>query len=408
MTSKTDHDAVTALNTFTAIENVDLKRLNELAASFNIFSAINAIKKETIHSDFLAWLLNPGENHGLGNLFLQAFMDTIAVRAAGRGDRLQEEPSGWCWEDWEVLREDINVDILLRSESNHYLCAIENKIYSGEHDQQLERYAEGIKKCHPQKKRPHWKCRFVYLTIWGQAPSYSEYMSLTYYEVMVLTDSLLSEVGAGLDPDVRTLITHYTEAVRRYLVQDSEVQRLCRAIYKEHKTALDLIFIYGQVILLDIQEIILKLVTSCNRPALITDYVDSSCVGFLPKKLDFIPRSTFPDTDNRMLYFEFSISNRGVDLELWISKGDPEFRKQLYNTVCRRTRLFNRGGHKLNAADNWFSIYSSKQWVTAAQIKTGDMEKIKYELEERFEEFRKGDLVKITDYIHERFKKREC
>lgn len=47
-------------------DNPDLEHLEALLAQFNIFEAIGTVRHEVRHSDFLAYLLNPQENHGLG------------------------------------------------------------------------------------------------------------------------------------------------------------------------------------------------------------------------------------------------------------------------------------------------------------------------------------------------------
>lgn len=45
---------------------------------FNVFSILGMERKEVeTHSAFLAELLNPNGNHGLGNKFLTTFIDTI-------------------------------------------------------------------------------------------------------------------------------------------------------------------------------------------------------------------------------------------------------------------------------------------------------------------------------------------
>ena len=54
------------------IENVELENLESLLAQFNIFESIGAVKQELRHSDFLSFLLDPSQNHGLGDLFLKA------------------------------------------------------------------------------------------------------------------------------------------------------------------------------------------------------------------------------------------------------------------------------------------------------------------------------------------------
>jgi hypothetical protein len=51
------------------VENEDLERLEALLDRFNVFEAIGAVRQEVRHSDFLAFLLDPQQSHGLGDLF---------------------------------------------------------------------------------------------------------------------------------------------------------------------------------------------------------------------------------------------------------------------------------------------------------------------------------------------------
>ena len=47
------------------VDNPDLERLEALLEQFNIFEALGAVRVELRHSDFLAFLLNPNQSHGL-------------------------------------------------------------------------------------------------------------------------------------------------------------------------------------------------------------------------------------------------------------------------------------------------------------------------------------------------------
>ena len=44
------------------------------------------------------------------------------------------------------------------------------------------------------------------------------------------------------DPDAAVLIRHYANMLRRDIVGDEELKKLCQQIYVKHKTALDLFF----------------------------------------------------------------------------------------------------------------------------------------------------------------------
>ena len=64
------------------IDNRDLENLEDRIAEFNIFEVLGIEKSENRHSAFLAWLMDPKANHGLGNYFVRKFL--LHVTSYGR------------------------------------------------------------------------------------------------------------------------------------------------------------------------------------------------------------------------------------------------------------------------------------------------------------------------------------
>ncbi len=56
------------------MNNDDLEKLEDSLSEFNIFEAIGAVRSELRHSDFLAFLLSPNKEHGLGDYFLKSLL----------------------------------------------------------------------------------------------------------------------------------------------------------------------------------------------------------------------------------------------------------------------------------------------------------------------------------------------
>lgn len=73
MSNQTDLEALRALEA----DGSDLEHVEELHERFNVFESIGFIKQEAMHSHFLAFLLDPRQNHGLGDLFLKRFLQEI-------------------------------------------------------------------------------------------------------------------------------------------------------------------------------------------------------------------------------------------------------------------------------------------------------------------------------------------
>jgi hypothetical protein len=61
------------------IDNPELERLEVLLDEFNIFEALGAVKVELRHSEFLAFLMNPIQSHGLRDVFVKRFLQKAVV-----------------------------------------------------------------------------------------------------------------------------------------------------------------------------------------------------------------------------------------------------------------------------------------------------------------------------------------
>lgn len=123
------------------VENDDLLALESIVGRFNVFDALDAKRRELSHSNFLAWLLDPNESHHHGALFLSALlMDLLTQgRALIAGSPLSLlELDGRDLHDAQVLREWRNIDLLISVPSIGLIVAVENKVNSSEHSNQLK------------------------------------------------------------------------------------------------------------------------------------------------------------------------------------------------------------------------------------------------------------------------------
>ena len=68
-------------------------------------------------------------------------------------------------------------------------------------------------------------------------------------------ESLLERKESQMNDEISMFIRHYNEMVKRYIMEESEVQELCEKLYKKHKKALDLIFKHKPDIYNDINHI---------------------------------------------------------------------------------------------------------------------------------------------------------
>lgn len=133
-----------------------LDRLSKWTRGFNAFDVLGIARAEIRHSNVLAWLMDPAENHGLDDGVIRGFVD-YAARGMG-GDGVFDDLLMDC-DGFSIRREWHCIDILAVNYDAGYVLCIENKIFSGEHDDQLARYCGEVEKAYPAYRR-----RFIFLT----------------------------------------------------------------------------------------------------------------------------------------------------------------------------------------------------------------------------------------------------
>ena len=115
------------------VSDPDLATLEANLKVFNVMSVLKVKTSETVFSSFLAWLLNPRENHGLGPYFLKYFLMRFAeisnVFNVIDIDRLNLSNA--------IVRTEENfhgkrADITVRIDDEDLMIIIENKVRSTE------------------------------------------------------------------------------------------------------------------------------------------------------------------------------------------------------------------------------------------------------------------------------------
>ena len=223
-----------------ALQNflLDIDCLDELqpwTGHFNLFDILKITRTEIRHSNVLAWLLNPNENQGLGDSFLRAVVQEMAVNDEdGKYDVFRTLLLDFY--SFNVYREWKNIDILLVSDEEKFIIAIENKIGSAEHDNQLWRYRNTLAEdYHGYEKM------LIFLTPEGDEPSDRDNWDVLSYAAIADILSRLTE-EKELHDGARLMIENFIDVIRRDIVEDQKLIEVCNKIYAKHKKALDLIF----------------------------------------------------------------------------------------------------------------------------------------------------------------------
>ena len=212
------------------VADSDLLRLENLLKRFNLFEALGVIRQELRHSDLLACLLDPGRNHGLGATFLREFLRVVCLLTEDDDALLHFDPDALNLIQATVFREQHHIDILVVDDVNRFVLIIENKIGTGEHSDQLNRYYDDV--C---TQYPGYQIFPLYLTPDGNAPTSARYYAVSYTQVCQIIEKIVEEQRSVLGSDIVLLLEHYAQMLRRHIMSDSGVAELCRSIYQKHK-----------------------------------------------------------------------------------------------------------------------------------------------------------------------------
>jgi hypothetical protein len=385
--SLTDREALEEL----VIDNPDLERLESLVDQFNIFEAVGMVNQEIRHSFFLRFLLDPNESHGLGDVFLKRFLQRVLTEARGASLPISLiDLDVWELEDTTVMREWNGIDILILNTTYKLAVIIENKVYSDEHSDQLKRYWSIVEKNHPG-----WRILGLFLTRDGSLPSDERYLPVSYVVVAELIEMLTTGRASMLGTDVRTLLDHYTQMLRRHIVSGSEIDELCLRLYKRHQKALDLIFERRPDRQKMIQEEVEKVIK--NTPGFEVDKSTKASVIFVPTSWDVpaLLTGTNWNTRGRIMVFWFEIKPTGVRLILHIGPGDNEIRTKLFRMASSNKPLFSPGNILY---PQWCRIYN-KTILSAKIAEEADITDISNELNKAWNSFRDNDLPKIEQIM---------
>ena len=341
------------------VANRDLDRLEDLLGEFNLFEACGATRVELRHSNFLRFLLDPGENHGLGEYFLKVLMKRCLVGVIG-SDVSAIGIDVADLSDAVAERERWSIDILVHSERCKLAIAFENKIDSAEHSNQLVRYRETV-----QREFPGYRRVLIYLTPDGDEPSDPiQWLPLSYRALIDAVHMVLETRRSTLGSAVITTLEHYETMVGRHIVGESEIAKLCRQIYRQHKDALDLIFEHKPDLQMDLKAVLEEEIG--RHPELHLDHCTKSAVRFFPDEWDRDPREKLGSglwtPTKRVALFELGNGPDSLKLKLVIGpvgKDDSsavEFRKAIF--ACSQAHRENFPGGMTTLYPQWTTILS--------------------------------------------------
>lgn len=192
--------------------------------SFTFLDAIGQSSREMTHSSFIANLLNPFGKHALGDTFSKEFINFLKEKYP----QLMKEyntPITHVEVEKSFGPERVKdgqafggrADIYLEDEQGHVIV-IENKIFAGDQERQLERYWNSIGK----------NGIVIYLTLNGKNPSLTslgnakdiKLINLSYSNLVKCFEDCIQNIN---NPELETIVNQYINKIKE-LIMDSKVQ----------------------------------------------------------------------------------------------------------------------------------------------------------------------------------------
>jgi hypothetical protein len=238
----------------------------------------------------------------------------------------------------EIQREWKDIDLLVISEENNFVCAIENKVGASEHSNQLKKYEKII-----EAEFKSFEHLFGFLTPEGTEASSPRWASISYSDIKCILDDFVEHYGDSVGNEINMAITHYLTLIKRYVVSDSEVARLCRKIYSKHQKAIDLIIEHRPDIQMFLKDLVEKLIEAkpdqLKKEHSTKAYIRFTHKNWLRNPIFLSGSGEWVKSENIMM-FEVKNNDRGLFFSLIIGPGDPSVRKRIHEIALTNKSVF--------------------------------------------------------------------
>lgn len=327
------------LNLINDMEEIE-DQLAEWLDDTNIFQILKLSRTEIRHSNFLAYLLSPHESHQWQDKFFKVILKTVLEENAnlnGAVDYFDLVLNDYS--DLMIYREHQNIDLLLVSEKNKVVMAIENKIGANESSHQLTKYQHYV-----DSHYKDYTTVYVFLTPEREEATNTNWFSFSYYDIIEILERLIKT--SGLSPKINFLVSDYINSLRRDVVVDERLQKICNRIYSQHQEALDLIFEYKPDNLSVMRELYSEALTILEKEGLVISNPENSgktIVRFkTPEMNKVFPKlsSDYRGGWGNHNAYSFEISNKDAKSSgkikiAFTGKIDPERRLLLEKTLSQ-------------------------------------------------------------------------
>ena len=319
-------------------------------------------RAEEFHSRIISWLLDPSAHHRQAGHFIATLLNaTMAPPRLFDAD----------WSTAQVLQEWGNVadgqqgylDILILNQEYQNLIAIENKILSQEHSNQLTRYRRALADAYPDFARHH-----IFLSPAGLPPNLErdrKHWQPAGYSVIHNAIQEILETGVE-DPDANALLQIYATAIRRNVMPDTSLPQLARRIYLEHREAMDQIIAHKPDWVAEAKQWLKEAVAQHREWKL--DLEGPGFVRFRSADWDQYEATQtgigWAPGSNALLLFQFRFYDETPYLDLGLSTANPgnaEIREIIFDAVRQNPAVFKTNRNSLT--DGWMILHLEPDYI---------------------------------------------
>lgn len=202
----------------------------------NFFEILSLTQNEKAHSEFLAWLLSPYEEHGLGDLFFRKIIEKLNI-ANIKCDNLNLKVNREY--SYKSENDEGFFDIFIRNanqdKDKKFICLIENKINAAETNDQLNRYRDFLNN---ESSYEGYEKLFIYLKP-NVKNCPNDYIGIDYKFIKECIEECVPKIKE--DSPCRSLIEQYLEILTKEKNSKDEEETLFETLFdkiiEEYKEA---------------------------------------------------------------------------------------------------------------------------------------------------------------------------
>ena len=153
-------------------------------------------------------------------------------------------------DDAKVVREENNIDILFRSQKAKFILCIENKVWAGLSNEQLDKYYKCITEYDESYKKV-----FVFLSPSGdEVPDNKSlhpeaWIPLSYQIIVDILGDIFGSISKSkldIEQKIKYIIDDYIDLLKKeHIVENPELDKLLGKLCGKHKDAIDILLSYS-------------------------------------------------------------------------------------------------------------------------------------------------------------------